>query len=183
VKVTDPFGLDRRVVELVPHDPAWAARAAAEAERLAQAIGETLIRIEHVGSTSIPGIVAKPTLDLMPIVRRLGELDARRPQVESLGYIWRGEFGIPGRRYCIREEQRRRLFHVHCHQEGHSGIARTLVFRDYLRAHPDEARIYEEQKRIAAAAHPNDTLAYSRAKSGWITACIERATEWVKHAG
>jgi GrpB-like predicted nucleotidyltransferase (UPF0157 family) len=175
----NPFTADRRVVELVPHDPAWAAQAAAESARLAEAIGETLIRIEHVGSTSIPGIVAKPTIDLMPIVQSLDELDARRPQVEALGYVWRGEFGIPGRRYCIREERRRRLFHVHCHQIGHSGIAETLNFRDYLRAHPDDAGAYEAMKRVAAAAHPTDTLAYSKAKSNWIKTCIERATEWV----
>lgn len=176
--MADPFAADRRIVELVPHDPTWAAQAAAESERLAQAIGETLMRIEHVGSTSIPGIVAKPTIDLMPIVRSLAELDEQRLQVESLGYVWRGEFGIPGRRYCILEKQRRRLFHVHCHQTSHPGIAETLNFRDYLRVHPDEARAYEAQKRLAAAAHPADTLSYSKAKSDWIKACIDRATEW-----
>jgi GrpB-like predicted nucleotidyltransferase (UPF0157 family) len=175
-----PFAADRRVVELVPHDPEWVVRAAAESARLAEAVGDTLVRIEHVGSTSIPGIVAKPTIDLMPVVRSLDGLDARQPQVEALGYVWRGEFGIPGRRYCIREEQRNRLFHVHCHQDGHPEIARTLVFRDYLRAHAEEARAYEALKRAAAAKHPSDTLAYSNAKSDWITACIERATEWSK---
>ena len=149
------FSADRRKVELVPHDPAWAAQAAAESARLAEAIGKTLIRIEHVGSTSIPGILAKPTIDLMPIVKSLSELDARQAPVEALGYVWRGEFGIPGRRYCIREEQGRRLFHVHCHQTGHAEIARTLDFRDFLRAHPEEARAYEALKRTAAAAHPS----------------------------
>jgi GrpB-like predicted nucleotidyltransferase (UPF0157 family) len=178
--MADPFAADRRKVELVPHDPAWAAQAAAESARLSEAIGETLIRIEHVGSTSIAGIVAKPTIDLMPIVRSLAELDARQSHVEALGYVWRGEFGIPGRRYCIREQQGRRLFHVHCHQVDHPEIARTLDFRDYLRAHSEEARAYETLKRAAAAAHPADTLAYSNAKSDWIKACIERATEWTK---
>ena len=178
--MADPFAADRRKVELVPHDPAWAAQAAAESARLFEAIGGTLIRIEHIGSTSMPGIVAKPTIDLMPIVKSLSELDARQPHVESLGYVWRGEFGIPGRRYCIREEQRRRLFHVHCHEAGHPEIARTLNFRDYLRAHADEARAYEALKRVAAAAHPADTLAYSNAKSDWIRACIERATDWAR---
>ena len=174
----DPFAPDRRRVELVSHDPSWSSQAAAESARLAAAIGETLIRIEHVGSTSIAGIAAKPTIDLLPIVRDLTALDARRPQIEALGYVWRGEFGIPGRRYCIREEGGRRLFHVHCNEEGSPEIARTLDFRDYLRAHPVEARAYEAQKRVAAAAHPTDTLAYSNAKSDWIAACIARATKW-----
>jgi GrpB-like predicted nucleotidyltransferase (UPF0157 family) len=176
--LTEPFASDRRKVDLVPHDPTWATQAAAESDRLAQAAGETLIRIEHVGSTSIPGILAKPTIDLMPIVKSLAELDARQPQIEALGYIWRGEFGIPGRRYCIREEQGRRLFHVHCNEAGSPEIARTLDFRDYLRAHPEEARTYEVQKRAAAAAHSDDSLAYSHAKSDWIRACVVRAMAW-----
>jgi len=176
--LADPFGLDRRKVELFLHDPAWATQAAAESTRLAQAIGPTLIRIEHVGSTSIPGIRAKPTIDLMPIVSSLAELDARQPQVEALGYIWRGEFGIPGRRYCIFEENRRRLFHVHCHEQASPEIASTLVFRDYLRAHPRDAKAYEELKIACAAAYANDTLAYSQAKGDWIRACIARAEAW-----
>jgi GrpB-like predicted nucleotidyltransferase (UPF0157 family) len=178
--MTGPFTADRRKVELVPHDQAWTEQAVAEAARLSEAIGETLIRIEHFGSTSIPGILAKPTIDLMPIVKNLAELDARQAAVEALGYVWRGEFGIPGRRYCIREQQGRRLFHVHCQQAGHPEIARTLDFRDYLRANPAEARAYEGLKRTAAAAYPDDTLAYSDAKSGWIRACIDRATEWAR---
>lgn len=171
------FSSDRRAVELAPHDPAWARMAAAESARLTVAIGETLVHIEHVGSTAIPGIVAKPTIDLMPIVRDLAALDARRPHVEALGYIWRGEWGIPGRRYCVREQDRRRLFHVHCLAAGNPEAASMPAFRDYLRAHPDEARAYEAEKRVAAAAHPADTLAYSAAKSDWIAACIARATK------
>jgi GrpB-like predicted nucleotidyltransferase (UPF0157 family) len=172
------FSTDRRKVELASHDPTWAAQAAAESERLAEAIGPTLIRIEHVGSTSIAGIRAKPTIDLQPIVSSLADLDARQPQVEALGYIWRGEFGIPGRRYCIREQNGRRLFHVHCHQHDSPEIARTLVFRDYLRANAEEARAYEMLKIACAAAHPDDTLAYSNAKGDWIRACITRAEAW-----
>jgi len=176
--MADPFAADRRKVVLVPHDPAWVEQAASESVRLAAAIGDTLIRIEHIGSTAIPGIEAKPTIDLMPIVRSLADLDMRRSQVEALGYVWRGEFGFPGRRYCVREEGGRRLFHVHCYDTDHSEIARALNFRDYLRMHPDEARAYEVQKRVAGAAHPSDTLAYNDAKSDWIKACIARATKW-----
>src|SRR5262245_25884424 len=132
------FAVDRRKVELVPHDPSWASKAAAETARLKDAIGETLVRIEHMGSTSIPGIAAKPIIDLVPIVQSLEGLDQRQPQIEALGYIWRGEFGFPGRRYCVREEGGRRLFHVHCYAVGHPEITRCLAFRDYLRTHPVE---------------------------------------------
>jgi GrpB-like predicted nucleotidyltransferase (UPF0157 family) len=177
-RMTHRFGADRRKVTLVPHSPAWAARAAEESGRLAAAIGETLIRVEHIGSTAIPGIAAKPIIDLMPIVQSLAALDARRPEVEALGYVWRGEFGIPGRRYCIREENGQRLFHVHCNETGNPEIARTLNFRDYLLAHPDEAGDYEAEKWRAAIAQSGDSLAYNDHKSGWIRSCIERATVW-----
>ncbi|MDP3737847.1 MAG: GrpB family protein [Hyphomonadaceae bacterium] len=172
------FSADRRKAELVPHDPAWASQASIESARLAAAIGDTLIGIEHVGSTSIPGIVAKPTIDLMPVVRDLATLDTRQPQVEALGYLWRGEWGFAGRRYCVRDKNGKRLFHVHCYETGHPEIARTLAFRDYLRSHPEEARAYEAAKRTAAAAHPDDMLAYNAHKGTWMKGAIERALAW-----
>jgi GrpB-like predicted nucleotidyltransferase (UPF0157 family) len=172
------FSVDRRKVELAPHDPDWELKAASESARLAAAIGQTLDRIEHIGSTSILGIAAKPIIDLMPVVHSFADLDARRPWIEALGYVWRGEFGFAGRRYCIREADGRRLFHVHCYEAGHPEIPRALNFRDYLRAHPTEARAYEMEKRKAASAHPEDSLAYNAAKSDWIAGCIARASAW-----
>lgn len=169
---------DATAVYLAPHDPAWAVMARDEIARLAPAIGSNLIEIHHIGSTSIPGIVAKPTVDLMPIVHSLDELDAVRPSIEALGYIWRGEFGIEGRRYCPLERDGRRIFHVHFYAQGNPQIATQLAFRDYLRAHRDEAFAYEAIKREAAAAHPSDSLAYNKHKSDWIRACQTRAQAW-----
>lgn len=79
------FSADSRKVEFVPHDPTWAQQAVSEIARIAAAIGDTLASIEHIGSTSIPGILAKPTIDLMPVVRDLAILDTRRPHIEALG--------------------------------------------------------------------------------------------------
>jgi GrpB-like predicted nucleotidyltransferase (UPF0157 family) len=172
------FSADSSKVTLAPHDSAWAGMAAAEIARIAPAVGETLIRIEHIGSTAIPGIAAKPTVDLMPVVRLLPVLDTRREAVEALGYLWRGEFGIAGRRYCVREQDGRRLFHVHFYEDGSPQIATQLAFRDYLRTHRNEALAYEAIKREAAAAHPDNSLKYNDHKSGWIRACQERAKAW-----
>jgi GrpB-like predicted nucleotidyltransferase (UPF0157 family) len=169
---------DIRTVHLAPHDTAWAGMAAAEAGRIAPAVGDTLVRIEHIGSTAIPGIAAKPIIDLMPVVRGLEALDARREAVEALGYLWRGEFGIPGRRYCPLGHDGRRLFHVHFFAAGDGNIARHVAFRDYLRAYRDEALAYETVKRAAAEAQPDDSHAYNDHKSDWIRACQERALAW-----
>lgn len=169
---------DATQVFLAPHDPAWSGVAEAESARLAQAVGGTLIAVHHIGSTAIPGILAKPVIDLMPVVRSLEELEARREAIETLGYLWRGEFGIPGRRYCVLERDGRRLFHVHFYRDGNDHIATQLAFRDYLRAHRDEALAYEAAKQAAAATHPDNSLAYNDHKSNWIRACQARAKAW-----
>ena len=169
---------DATRVLLAPHDPAWAEMAAAEGARLAGVLGEKLIAAHHIGSTAIPGIAAKPVVDLMPVVRSLEALEARRADVEALGYLWRGEFGIEGRRYCVLERNGKRVFHVHFYQAGAAQIGAQLVFRDYLRAHRHEALAYEAAKHAAAEAHPENSLAYNDHKAGWIRACLERANAW-----
>lgn len=167
-------------VELVAHDPGWASKAAAEAHRLRGVIGDNLIVVRHIGSTAIPGIMAKPIIDLMPLVRSLAALDRQAEAIKALGYEWRGEFGLAGRRYFTFDDPAsgQRHFNVHAYQHDHSDMRRHLAFRDYLRAHPDEAKAYEAQKQRAAALHPDDVLAYNDAKSDWIKQCEQRALRW-----
>ena len=128
-----------------------------------------------MGSTAIPGIAAKPVVELMPTVTSLAALETRRCNVEALGYLWRGEFGIPERRYCVLERDGKRVFYTHFFVDGHANVARQLLFRDDLRAHREEAVAFEAIKRAAATAHPWDSMAYNDHKSAWILACQERA--------
>lgn len=86
-------------VELLPHDPQWAAAAEEEGSRLMSALGAVLLEVHHIGSTAIPDIVAKAVLDLLPVVSTLEALDERRETIEALGYEWWGELGLPGRRF------------------------------------------------------------------------------------
>jgi GrpB-like predicted nucleotidyltransferase (UPF0157 family) len=179
-KAMSQFSADRRAVELVPHDPRWSEMARNEADRLSAVLGDIVVSIEHIGSTSIPGIIAKPTIDLALSATSLDALDKSRGTFEAMGYIWRGEFGIPGRRYCPRDHDGKRVFHVHCYANGSQEVRRNCLFRDYLRANAVEAQAYEQVKRAAGIAHPFDTLAYSATKSDWIAACLERAEAWAK---
>jgi len=174
---------DQTIVKLRPHDPAWIEIACQESSRLASALGDNLIRFEHVGSTAIPGICAKPTIDLMPIVRSVAAID--QGSIEALGYRWRGEFGLSGRRYCTLTDPQtgRRLFHVHIFEVDSPHAARMIAFRDYLLAHRDVARAYEVEKRRAAALHPENSLAYNDAKSDWLQACERRALAWYESRG
>jgi GrpB-like predicted nucleotidyltransferase (UPF0157 family) len=175
----------KRKVELVAYDPAWAAAALAEARRLAVAFGTNRGDTQHIGSTAIAGIKAKPIIDLLPRVHSLDVLDQHADAIKALGYRWWGEFGIPGRRFCTRDDAvtGARLFNVHAFEFGAAEIDRHLAFRDYLLAHPHQARMYEQEKERAAKLHPNDVLAYNAAKSAWIKACEARALAWWRPSG
>ncbi len=172
--------VDTIPVELVPPSPLWAPIAAAEARALKGALGDVLLTVHHIGSTAIPGIVAKPIVDLIPIVTSVGALDAAIPCVTALGYECLGEFGLPGRRYCRKNDPAtgKRQFQLHCYADGSPEIARHLAFRDYLRAHPTKAKEYEAEKIRAAALHPDNTLDYNAEKNDWIKATEIVALKW-----
>jgi GrpB-like predicted nucleotidyltransferase (UPF0157 family) len=157
-------------VILVQHDPAWAAQARQESERLKAAIGDAILVVHHVGSTAIPGIRAKPILDLIPVVRSVAALDIDQQVMQGLGYVWWGEYGLPGRRYCTFDDPRtgNRGVQLHCFEHGSPEIARHLAFRDYLRSHPELAREYEARKSRCRDQHPDDSHAYGDCKSAWI---------------
>lgn len=172
--------IESRRVEL--HEPSnlWVSAAEAEATRFAALLGAETIAIHHIGSTAIPGIAAKPIVDLMPEVRSLVGLDALEPRIRAAGYGWRGEYGLPGRRFCVLTDERsgRRRANIHCYEAGSPELARHLAFRDYLRAFPELARAYEREKRRCQALHPNDVFAYTDAKTAWIRTIERRALAW-----
>lgn len=174
------FKIEIIPVELVPHSPQWAEMARDETARLRDALGSVLVTVHHIGSTSIPGIMAKPIIDLIPVAVGLDALDAAQPKLEALGYRWFGEFGLPGRRYCWRKDPMtgKRAVQLHCYAKGWPEIDRHLAFADYLRAHPAIAKDYEAEKVRAAALHPDNTLDYNAAKDGWIKRTEADALIW-----
>jgi len=167
-------------IELHPHSLEWAKTAMTETARLKSALGDVLVTVHHVGSTAIPGILAKPIIDLIPVVTDLAGLDARENAIRALGYKWYGEFGLAGRRYCTLTDPvtGKRKLQLHCYTEGAAGMPRHLAFRDYLRAYPQIAKEYEGQKVRAAALHPDDVLAYNDAKNDWIKRLERDALAW-----
>jgi GrpB-like predicted nucleotidyltransferase (UPF0157 family) len=166
-------------VIIVPYDRSWVERAADETSQLAEALSSNLARIEHFGSTSVPGLAAKPIIDLMPLVVSLDDLDCNSAAIEMLGFAWHGEFGIKGRRFCTKTGPNGvRLVNLHCFQVDSSEVERHLAFRDYLRAHPAVAREYEIEKHRAAALHPNDSRAYNDEKWAWVERVEADALKW-----
>lgn len=156
-------------VELVPHSTGWAQAAVNEAARIREAIGSNIIAVHHVGSTSIPGIHAKPILDLIPEVQSLAVLDSLAANLKNLGYEYWGEYGMVGRRYCTLDDASgQRRCQLHCFEIGHPQIERHLAFRDFLRANADKVREYEADKLRCRQLHPDDSHDYSDAKAEWI---------------
>ena len=136
--------------------------------------------VHHIGSTAIPGIAAKPVVDLIAVVSSIEEIDEHRPDIERIGYEWRGEYGLPGRRYCRLSDATtgRRRVHLHCYGEGSAEIERHLAFRDFLCQRPDLAALYEQEKRRCRGSHPDDTAAYTECKGRWIKDIEAQALCW-----
>ena len=136
-----------------------------------------ILEMHHVGSTSVPGLVAKPVIDLLSVFASEHGADSARSDVEALGYEWLGSYGLPGRRYCRRDdpETGRRLVQVHAYAQGHADIARHLAFRNWLRGNEDHRDAYAAEKTRCAALHPNDRSAYGVCKAAWIDAAEDRA--------
>jgi GrpB-like predicted nucleotidyltransferase (UPF0157 family) len=164
-------------VELLPYSPSWAHAAQTEVLRLLRALEDGVIAVHHIGSTAIPGIHAKPIVDLMPVVRSVSKLDEQQSVLQQLGYRYWGDYGIPGRRYCTLDEPSTglRKFQLHCFQPESCEIERHLAFRDYLRANELKAQEYDAEKRRCRELHPDDSHAYCDAKSDWITAELPAA--------
>jgi GrpB-like predicted nucleotidyltransferase (UPF0157 family) len=167
-----------RKVEVLPYYPDWKRQFIRKAANIQQALREQVVRIHHIGSTAIPGISAKPTLDLLPEVLAIEAVDACNPIMEELGYQARGEYGIPGRRYFVKLEGESHLVHVHIFQVGDPQIQRHLDFRDYLIAHPEAARQYSELKESLAQRYPVDIDNYVAGKDAFIQEIDCKAKEW-----
>jgi GrpB-like predicted nucleotidyltransferase (UPF0157 family) len=167
-----------RIVRLEPHNPAWVRLYHEEAGRLAGLLSADLVAIHHIGSTSIPTIKAKPIIDLLVEVRDIGRIDAFNPQMEALGYTPMGEYGIPGRRFFYKGTEDLHTFHVHIFQHDNPEFQRHLNFRDYLIAHPNEARRYEAVKEELAEQHRDDAGAYAEAKTPYIRQIEKLALAW-----
>ncbi len=170
-----------RQVVVVPHDPHWKTEFMVEADRVEQAIGPAVVNIHHIGSTAIPGIHAKPIIDLLVEVIELPPVDAAKFSMAALGYEALGEFGLPGRRYFQKTlATGDRTHHVHVFEVSTPEVDRHLAFRDYLIAHPTSARQYSDLKQQLAQAHPTDIESYMDGKHGLIRQLERAALQWRK---
>lgn len=161
-----PLGLENDAVRLLPWQPAWAEIFAAERARLLGALGDSVLDIQHVGSTSIPGMPAKPIIDIGIAVQDFDAAVVCVAPIVALGYEYRGENGIPRRHYFVRGAPR--LFHVHMNEIHGRDWQEQLRFRDTLIADPALAAEYAALKQELARRFPHERGAYLEGKAPFI---------------
>jgi putative glutamine amidotransferase len=165
-----------REYRIADPDPGWAAWFEAEAARILASLPPDLVsRIDHVGSTSVPGLAAKPIVDIQLSLHAMVPREAYVEPLIALGYRWVIDPWDVDHEYFSRDIEGERSFHLHVCAAGSTWEGRHLVFRDWLRDHPDDAAAYGELKRALAAAHPKDTLTYTEAKTEFISGVVRRA--------
>lgn len=168
----------RRVIEVVAHNPDWPKLFKKEADEIKAVFGQEVVVIHHIGSTAIPGISAKPIIDVLVEVQDIEKIDDFNEEMTGRGYQPKGEFGIPKRRFFIKGGDATRTHHIHVFQTGHPGIESHLNFRDYMIAHPEEAQAYSRLKEELARRFPEDIESYMAGKDGLIKGVDRRAKAW-----
>ena len=170
------LGLEKGAIKLSPHREEWHELFVAEAQQLTAAAGEHALAVEHIGSTAICGIAAKPIIDIALAVREIADVEQIIQPFENLGYVYRGENGIPNRHY-FRKGSPLRTHHLHVVQHESDLWRNHLLFRDYLRAHPQIAAQYENLKRELAQTHRENREAYTEGKNEFIENVLKAAVK------
>jgi GrpB-like predicted nucleotidyltransferase (UPF0157 family) len=166
-------------IDIVPYSLDWPCEFEAERARIAVALGDRARRIDHHGSTAVPGLAAKPAIDIQISVDALAPIDAYAPALASLGYVHVPHADDAVCPFFHRPAEWPHTHHIHVVVAGGEEERRTLAFRDYLRAHPDAAREYEALKRQLAAQYSGNDFssrqAYAEAKTTFVGRILDRA--------
>jgi GrpB-like predicted nucleotidyltransferase (UPF0157 family) len=169
-------------IRIVPYEPSWPALFRQTAAPMREALGHVALRIDHIGSTAVPGLAAKPVIDIQISVPSFDPLNAFRDPLEKLGYVFRSENPDRMKRY-FREAPGARRTHIHIQLHGSWSEQLALLFRDYLRTHQDVAARYAALKSDLARRFGYDREGYTNAKGPFIWATIADAHLWAQTEG
>ena len=170
-------------VRIVDYDPAWPALAESELRRIKDALGEVAVRLEHVGSTAVPGVAAKPILDLQLSVEAIESRERYVGPLERQGYLFVPAPKSPDHHFFAKPPERPRSYHLHVCAASSEHEFRHIAVRDFLRTHAEEAARYAALKRRLVALHPQDRLAYIEGKDEYVAALETRAVTWARGRG
>ncbi len=168
-----------RKVEVTAYNAIWPSLFEIESQQLQAIFKGEIVQIHHIGSTAVPGLSAKPIIDIMPVVKAIDRIDCFHSEMINIGYEPKGENGLPGRRY-FQKGGDKRTHHIHVYEEGNPDIERHLAFRDYLRKHPEAADKYSSLKIELAKKNPFDIEAYIKGKSELVQEIEKKAINWYR---
>lgn len=166
-------GIEKREIKIAEYEVGWPKMFEAHARAIVDALSSSALRIEHVGSTSVPGLAAKPIIDIIVVVRDSADESAYLSQLETAGYVLRVREPDWNEHRMFRTPEKDA--HIHVYSAGCPEIERNLVFRDRLRGNADDRRRYEQMKRELAAKDWTDMNAYADAKTEMIESIIAAA--------
>ncbi|MBE0636487.1 GrpB family protein [Candidatus Bipolaricaulota bacterium] len=166
-----------RRMTIAKYSEQWPLQAESEILLLRRALGGEMLDAHHIGSTAVPGLAAKPVIDILLVVQSTDRLDERDDAMKSMGYLPRREMGIVGRRYYVKGGDRR-THHVHAFAFGDSHIEAHLAFRDYLREHPSIAADYARIKCEAARRFEENPEGYVAYKHDFVERAVADALHW-----
>lgn len=168
------LGLDKKSIELVPHRDEWKSLFESEADLLRGAVGDYVISIEHIGSTAVFGLAAKPIIDILAGVEKLADAEKCIAPLAEIGYEYRGESGVAERFYFRKGEGDVSTHHLNVVETTSDFWRIHLLFRDYLRQNKDAAQSYEKLKKELALKHKGNRAAYTEAKTDFIESILEK---------
>lgn len=171
-----------RTIEIVDYDSLWPARFRDIASEIRGALGDVALRIDHIGSTAVPGLAAKPIIDVQISVDSFEPVEPFRSPLEALGWVYRADNPDLTKRY-FRESPGNPRTHIHVRRIGSFSQQFPLLFRDYLRIDQGAADEYAAMKRTLAAKYPQSGLDYTAAKGPIVWEIIHRADEWAQGIG
>jgi len=148
--------------------------------KILEVLGPEILEIHHIGSTSIPGICAKPIIDILAGARKIVDIDRYDDAMAGIGYEAWGEYGLPGRRFFVKGVPWR-THNLHIFESGNTEITRHLDFRDYMIAYPEDARQYSELKKLLAEKNRGDVEGYCDGKDAFVKDMEKKAIEWAKN--
>jgi GrpB-like predicted nucleotidyltransferase (UPF0157 family) len=169
-------------IEIASYDPAWPILFDRLARPMRVALGDTALRIDHIGSTAVKGLDAKPIIDIQISVAAFEPLMAFRDPLERLGYVFRAENPELTKRY-FREAPGSPRTHIHLRQAGSWAEQFALLFRDFMRTHPEEAARYAALKRQLARQYRSNRSAYTDGKGPFIWDIMGQADRWSQETG
>ena len=169
-------------IVIVPYDPIWPERFLELGTTLRQVLGATALRIDHIGSTAVPGLDAKPIIDVQISVVSFEPLNAYRIPIESQSFVFRANNPDLTKRY-FREGPGRRRTHIHVRRAGSWAEQGALLFRDYMRTHEQDARRYAELKYDLAEKFRGDRPGYTTGKDPLIWEILANADKWSQETG